>query len=70
MPRPDDDMRKMSELIAEAHSIATRRKWPVLGQILDQAQSALLNVEPNDGEKHKVEFRPTIRRYTPWLDEW
>lgn len=70
MPRPDDDMRKMSELIVEARSISTRRNWLVLGQILDEAQSALLNVEPNNGEKDCVEFRPTFRRYKPWPDEW
>lgn len=58
-------MRKMSELLAEAQSIAARRKWPALSQILDGAQFALLNVEPNDGERHNVVFRPTGSRYKP-----
>jgi hypothetical protein len=69
MPRPDKDMRRMSELFAEARSIANRRGWPLIGRALDQAQTALLRVEPHDGEKGRVAYRPTFESYEPDSNE-
>jgi hypothetical protein len=60
MPKADFDMRRISELFAEARAIATRREWSSISQAIDCAQTALLKVEPYDGEKGRVEFRPTF----------
>ncbi len=65
MPRPDVDMRRMSDLFAEARLIANRRDWPLIGRALDQAETALLRVEPNDGERGRVEYRPTFEVCEP-----
>lgn len=65
MARPDADMRRMSDLLTEARSIASRRDWPSVGRALDQAEVALLRVEPNNGEKGQAEFRPTFEAFEP-----
>ncbi len=69
MTRPDVDMRRISDLFAEARSIANRRDWPSIERALDQAETALLRVEPNDGEKGRVEYRPTFEMCEPEAGE-
>ncbi len=69
MTKPDVDMRRISALFAEARSIANRRDWPSIARALDQAETALLRVEPNDGEKGRVEYRPTFEISEPKSDE-
>jgi hypothetical protein len=53
-------MRRVSALLAEARAIATRRDWRSVSQAIDYAQTALLKVEPHNGEKGHVEYRPTF----------
>lgn len=69
MTKPDVDMRRISDLFAEARSIAICRNWPTVGHALDQAQTALLRVEPHNGEKGRVEFRPTFEVCEPETEE-
>ncbi len=70
MMKPDVDMVRMSELLGEAKSITGRRHWGVLGYFLAQGEAALLGIEPGDGEKGTVEFRPALSGYKPEGGEW
>ncbi len=70
MTKPDDDMIRMGELLAEARSITGRRQWGALGYFLDQGEAVLLGIEPGDGEKGGVEFRPSRSHYKPEANEW
>ena len=62
MARQDQDMKRMSELQAEARSISARRNWVVLGRVLDEAKAVVPGIEPNDGESKDVKYRPGIAR--------
>jgi hypothetical protein len=55
----DTDMRRMSELLAEARTIAARRNWMNVEVVIDEAQTAILQVRPGNGEyPESVQFRP------------
>ncbi len=69
MTKPDDDMIRIAELLAAAKSICTCRQWNVFGYFLDEAEAVLLGIEPGNGEKGTVEFRPASR-YKPDAGEW
>jgi hypothetical protein len=69
MPKPDFDMRRISDLFAEARAIANRREWPTISHAIDCAQTALLKVEPYNGEKRRVEYRPTFEIWESETDE-
>jgi hypothetical protein len=70
MTKSDVDMVRMSSLLAEARSISIRRHWRMLGYFIDQSDAVLLGIEPGDGEKGTVEFRPLRSRYKPEAGEW
>jgi hypothetical protein len=70
MTRPDEDMAKMSQLLAYAQSIAVRRNWKNVGTGLSHAETALLAVEPHAGEKGGVRFRPLLRSRRAEPDDW
>jgi hypothetical protein len=58
--KPDRDMIKISVLLAEARSIASKRDWRAIETALDHAQTGLLQVEPHNGEREgNVSFRPS-----------
>ena len=57
-------MVRLSHVLAEAQTIASRRAWPSVSTPINQAQIALLCVEPHDGEK------PGRLKYTPRDDLW
>lgn len=62
--RPDDDIAKISHTLAEAQTIATQRAWQSVSRAIDQAQTALLRIEPGDGEK------PARSKYAPSDGLW
>jgi hypothetical protein len=50
---------KMSELLAEAQTVAASQKWALVAAALDEAQAALLHVgSRNDAEWQLVRFTP------------
>ena len=69
MSKSDSDLRRISDLLAEARAIATRRDWRLVSQAIDYAQTALLRVEPHNGEKGRVEYRPTFEIWDSETDE-
>jgi hypothetical protein len=65
MPKPDKDMRRISDLFAEARSIANRRDWPSIGRALDQAETALLRWNRLTGKRAELSTARRLKSASP-----